>query len=529
MVDSPLLVIVLLLLGTIVTALLIRWRPQLTTPVATAVTLLSALVWWLLGLQLPQSTTLPAAAETSLLAVWRWQVNANTWSLGGVLLLLVTAVLLNQIVPKQTIPAAKKLQPALILALTTTGLLALWSATAPTLMLSWTLFACAWGVSLWIVTPDTETTHPLTMLAWLLLPLWFIALAITLVPAAELVSGWEFAQWPPLAVAALALAALAQMGVLPFQFWRPIKWSPVVSSQPLLHLTPPLVGAGLLMLLADSGVISFGLALSLTLACLLGMLSGLRRGWTQLHNPARLLPNLAFATGALTFLVGLWAGSSALGAALRVYALGLGILFLLGDELIARSRWWRLLPGLFALASLAGIPLTAGFVSLATLYAAWWHNGRFILIFVTMILLLPLLTAVLLHLQDRYRADLPHTKPTAYELIADVGLFLPMLGLLMLDSAVIATVPIVAWIAIFLTLIVSLLLPRFLGELRDVGTQVEAAFTFDLPTARIIRVINQAGSGIVRTVAEAAAILQGDRGLIWLLVFALLYILATNL
>ncbi|MCA9949813.1 MAG: hypothetical protein KDE48_09215 [Anaerolineales bacterium] len=529
MLESPLLVIELLLLGTAVVAVVTRWRPQLTTVVATAVTLINTIVWWLLGRQLSQSISLGAASETGLLAAWRWQVDANRWALGGVLLLLATAVLLNQFAAKSAKPTTKQLQPTLILLLTATGLLALWAGSLLTLLICWTLFALLWGICLWTLTPDAEIGNPLTKLAWLLLPLWFIALAVAFTPAAKITAGWELIQWPPLAAAALALAALGQMGVLPFQFWRPFNAPSDIRSQSLLHLTPPLVGAGLLMLLADSSAIGLGLALLLTLACLLGMLSGLRRGWMQLHLPARLLPNLALATAALTYLVGLWAGSSALNAALRVYALGVGILFLLGEELVARARWWRLLPGLFALASLAGVPLTAGLISLSTLYTTWWQNGRSILILVAMILLVPLLTAVLLHLQDRYRADLHAAKLMPHELIGDVGLFLPLLGLIMLGGGIITTIPLVVWIALLLTLILSLLLPRFLGDTQDIGAKVAAAFTVNLPNGRITTVIKQAGTAGIRTVAEAANILQGDRGLVWLLIFALLYILATTL
>lgn len=528
MLDSPLFVIELLLLGTVALAAITYWRPQFATPVATAVTLISAIVWWLLGRHLPQAISLASASENGLFAAWRWQVDANTWALGGVLLLLVTAVLLNQFAAKNIHPSTKQLQPTLILLLAATGLLALWSGSLLTLLLSWTLFALVWSLSLWTLTPDAETGNPLTKLAWLLLPLWFIALAVTFAPAARITASWELIQWPPLAVAALALAALAQMGVLPFAFWRPFNAPADIRAQSLLHLTPPLVGAGLLMLLTDSGTISLGLALLLTLACLLGMLSGLRRSWMQIDLPTRFLPNLAFATAALTYLVGLWAGSNALSAAVRVYVLALGILFLLGDDLVARARWWRLLPGLFALASLAGVPLTTGFISLSTLYTTWWQNGRSILILVAMILLVPLLTAVLLHLQDRYRADAQSAKPTPHELVADVGLYLPLLGLIMIDSGTITTIPPVVWIALLLTLILGLLLPRFLGDTQDIGAKVAAAFTLDLPNGRITELSNQAGTTILRTLAEAATILQGDRGLVWLLVFALLYILATN-
>ncbi len=529
MFESPFLVIGLLLVGTAVTAFVTRWRPQLAAPVATAVVLISTLFWWILGRQLPQTISLAPATDSTLFTGWRWQVDANTWVLGGVLLLLATAVLLHQYSTKNTNPAAKQLQPTLILLLSAAGLLALWSGSLFTLLASWTLFALAWGVCLWTITPKGEISKPLTKMAWLMLPLWFIALAVAFVPSSSLTTGWELNQWTSLAITALALASLAQMGVLPVQFWRPFNAPSEISIQPLLHLTPPLVGAGLLMLLADSGAIRSGLALLLTLACLLGVLSGLRRGWMQLHIPDRLLPNLAFATAALTYLVGLWAGSNALNAAMRAYVLGLGILFLLGDSLVARTRWWRLLPGLFALASLAGVPLTAGFISLSTLYTAWWQNGRFILIVVAMILLIPLLTAVLLHLQDRYRADLKAAQPTPYELVGDVGLFLPLLGLIMIDSSTITSVPPVVWVALLITLIISLLLPRFLGDTQDIGTKVATAFRIELPTARIAEIPNQTGTTLIRTLAEAATILQGDRGLIWLLIFALLYILATNL
>lgn len=529
MLNSPFLVIELLLLGTVVVAAVTHWRPQFTTVVATAVTLISAMVWWLFGRQLPQTISLLSDSEAGLGAGWQWQVDANRWALAGVVLLLITAVFLNQFATKNTNPSTQQLHPILILLMAAAGLLALWSGSLLTLLLSWTLFALVWGIYLWTEMPDAEIGRPLTKMSWLMLPLWFIALAAALTPAAGISAGWELTPWTPVAVTALASAALAQMGVLPFQFWRPFNAPSDIRAQTLLHLMPPLVGAGLLMRLTASGAISSGLALLLTLACLLGILSGLRRGWMQLHNPARLLPNLAFATAALTYLVGLWAGSNALNAAVRVYVLALGILFLLGDELVARDRWWRVLPALFALASLAGIPLTAGFISLSTLYTTWWQNGRSILILVAMILLIPLLTAVLLHLQTRYRPDLQSTKPTAPELLGDVGLFLPLLGLLMIDSNTITSVPPVVWVALLFTLIISLLLPRFLGDPQEFGAKVATAFTLDLPSDRITHGINQAGTSVMRTLAEAGTILQGDRGLIWLLIFALLYILATNL
>ena len=532
MLDSPLLIFGWFLLGASLTALIATWRPHLTQLAALFFALGGGLFWWSLGRELPHAWTAVSQMESGVLSAWRWEVDALNWPLGGVVLLLGTAVLLRYFLSSshQEYPYLVY-HPALALLLMGAALAAVWAGTLAALLTGWSFFALAWSLTLYLAVPADDAGPPnLSRLFWLLSPLWLLALAAAWTPPAALADGWNLAAWPVASLAALSLAVLVQMGVLPFATWQPYQQSLPSQTKTSLFLLPPIVGAGLLMRLSDSGAVGIGLALALTLAAFLTMLSGLRRAWMVVHLPGRLLPKIALFMGALTFLVGLWGGSQALLSELRAATLGMGILFLLDVKTIPRARLWLLIPPVAALVSLAGLPLTAGFIGLSALYTAWWINGRYMLLLAAVILLAPMITAVILHLRDRISFEESPSSPLlVQEILADLGLFLPILGLFMLAPAAYTNSAPAAWAAILLALAGGLLLLRFLGNMREAAQQINRAFTFDFPFARAQEVIGKGLGGFLQALAQATQTLEGDRGLVWLLIFLLLYVIATTL
>jgi hypothetical protein len=394
-------------------------------------------------------------------------------------------------------------------------------------MMSWTLLAIFWALYLLTTGDLTDDLSSITQrLFWMLAPLLFAGIAAAVKPVGS--DLLDMGSWSPAAVVAVFLTIMAQMGIMPFVGWRPrtAHWLP--ADGPVLYLIPPLVGTGLLVRLVATAHIEPGAILLLTVFALISILSGVRRAWADLRSTARLPADLALSLSGLVFLAAIWAGSEALLAGVQLLVFALTILFLLENLPISRVRWWRALAPAVALLALAGFPLTAGFITLTSVYTVWLTNTLLILVLALVLLLIPLITAVLIFVRDHI-----DTKPAANQqnrsVTMEIAQLLPAVGLLMLGGLHWGDIHFAAWAALLITAAGALLLIRYVGEVQEAVSTVDAALSPDkIPLARYIPTAQKLARQIMFSLSEAAFILEGDRGLLWLAAFLAILLFAVS-
>jgi flagellar basal body-associated protein FliL len=414
-----------------------------------------------------------------------WQLDEVTWLAGTVAFLVAAAVSLTT-----AAQAPGKKGQLTIWLLTLAALATISAGTVTAAMTGWTAVIALW---LWLLPPNRSTY-------WLLLPLlglWAVA---------------GLAQWPAWAGMMLLVTAVIQMGVWPLSGWRALAddlpWPLAI----LLLALLPVMGLSLLARFPEAGQMGVAYGLVGTIFGLLGVLIGLRRAWSGMAKPMRAVAGLAQVQVNIAFLAAVWGGREAALAETRLL-LAVAVLYLAAGRLQAR---WQLIGPVVALAALAGLPLTAGFAGLSALYSAWWGNGRFLLILVLAILHVPLVTAGF-WLVRRQTAE---TAPSPLE----VGAWLlPAIGLITFTGLGNATVPI--WLIILLPFALGLIAMRFSPKVSEVRAILRRAFMFSRPRFWPRQLPTLLVTNVGTALREAARILEGETGLLWLLAFVVILLL----
>ncbi len=491
----------LLLLGAAACAALLRFRAAWTWPTAVGLLGLVLLIWLGLRPQLPLEATFFGWSASGFLPDWTWRVDLAAWGMTTWVLLLGTAVALRAFLQPER--ANQPTAPASLLLLAAAALSVIWSDGFTGLLAGTTLLLTSWLVTLWLA--GERSTAFLFKGAVLLVGLllsWPIGSSRTaLIGAALLLNVWPLPLWPPRNVASgSAITTLAL-------------------------LLPPLAGGMLLIRLLPVAQLSPAISLLLTVLALVGFMHGLQLAWNRLHLPGYAVTALLLAQSHLLLLAAIWVGEAGVAAELRVLLLAGGTFYLLVTQPLA-NRWLQWAAGGVALAALAGLPLTAGFASRAGLYAIWLADGRWALVLVLALLHVPLVLAGMWLL----RGETAVSETTAVRAWPDwlrEGLpLLPALGLLSVSNVIWGNVPLLAWAAILLAAAVGVVLPRFVGDAQQVRLTLRQALGNERPFAAKLPSLKQLGLGVQTAVNDAADILDGDSGLLWLLLLAVIIILA---
>jgi len=178
---------------------------------------------------------------------------------------------------------------------------------------------------------------------------------------------------------------------------------------------------------------------------------------------------------------------------------------------------------LLALLALVGLPLTAGFSGRSALYEAWLGQERWILLLVSALLhILLAMAAARAFLNRRARQnEIPKMTPENLLPLA-ISLF-PALGLLSIGR--LASTPVLAWIAILLPIVAGSLLAYFVGDLAQLRPALREAFSFKVPGLQDVQA-RRFAPRVGQAVREAASILEGEGGFLWLLLFLVILWLA---
>ena len=502
-------------------------RPQQTRSAALVVTLLLLILWpFLLG-QIPISYDFISQLESGLRleTVFQWRVDETNWLLSLSLLLLQFTALLSVV----TAARRQSTRSLLILLLASALHLAFWASSLPAIVLSWTILLALWLGATWLVRDeqsDVASLLPQTSLALMaLLALWWAASGLDLAAVTDSV---QFSSLSTAVQALTLLAVLVQIVLIPFYLWRTARRTlqHVLSSQQalagLLLTAPSAAGAMLLARLEGATDIGLAFALPLSLIGLLGLLLACWHIWSGARRQWRMASALIIAQASLILLGGIWSGPEAVLAETRVLLLGAGLLILAPSQERDEGALTQI-GSLLALLALVGLPLTAGFSGRSALYEAWLGQERWILLLVSALLhILIAMAAARAFLNRRARQnEIPQMTPENLLPLA-ISLF-PALGLLSIGR--LASTPVLAWIAILLPIVTGSLLAYFVGDLAQLRPALREAFSFKVPGLQDVQV-RRFAPRVGQAVREAASILEGEGGFLWLLLFLVILWLA---
>lgn len=495
-------------------------RPQLVVPTAVSLTGISLLVWLIARTQLPITLNLSHWADSGFLSGLVWQVDLLNWQVTFAILLLMMAICLSKL--DLPLPESSHL-PHLFLQ-TAVSLLAIWSNNLPTIIAGLTLLILPWLVAVWqqMTHDNTRLLRFMAMLIASLMCLWYAA-AIS--PGSD---NWQLQSFGTSGSVAVAIVAAILVGIWPFFVWW-LRLTAVPGSTAIMtFVLPTAIGGIIFARQAEAIQPGMNLQLLVTLLALFGVLQSVRLAWAHLQSPRHIALAILFAQAQLVVLTGIWTTGAAVVAELRVLILAGGILFLAAEERPSRERFWTFLAPIVAIASIAALPLTAGFVGRAALYSAWIENGRFLLAIVLAFLTVPLITGVYLRFwppqtDETNNEPAPSSLLTLNEIGRDGGVILLALGQFTILGIGWGAVHWLAWILLLLTAVAGLILPRFLGEMQRVQTLFEQAFSLGerWQPERFQGVLRDVGTAV----RDAARILEGEGGLVWLFVLAVLFFL----
>jgi formate hydrogenlyase subunit 3/multisubunit Na+/H+ antiporter MnhD subunit len=274
-----------------------------------------------------------------------------------------------------------------------------------------------------------------------------------------------------------------------------------------------------------TGGSSGGQLLLLTVLGLLGMVVGASLALTHIQRPGWSAAALSLALVSVIAMIGTWAGSGAVLASTRVLILGLGGLFIVAGWQGTRPKW-LVAASLIFVAALAGLPLTAGFYGLASLYNAWFTDGRFIVVLAVALLFMLLIAAGTAIAWPKKPGEDRILLPPIGQAQYGFALMLLVIGLFALPGLPLSDIRAVTWLAILIPAVAGFALSRYISQVHDVQDALRGAFHLNLPVVRLGSAFERllAGAGVV--IRESAAILEGEGGLLWLLILVVVLWLA---
>lgn len=495
--EIALLLFWLLLLGAASCTVIERVRPALVWPIAFGLSTLTLLVWLFIRGQLPLESTLLNWSASGFLPDWTWRVDQAAWSLSAWLLLVSVTVSLYAFL---TVPNKNNIAPS-HLVLTAVALATIWADNFIGLLAGFTLLLGSWLAILWLAGERGNAF---------------------LFRGAVLLLGLLLA-WPIGSTRTALLAAALLLNIWPLPLWQSRSESATLAV--FAPLLPPLVGGLLLLRLLPVAQLSPSLSLLLTVLGLVGLMRSIWLAWGRLHLPSYAVAALLLAQAHLLVLAAIWVGMAGVVAELRVLLLSGGTLALLAAR-PSGNRWLRLIVGSIALAALAGLPLTAAFASRASLYARWLADGRWALVLVLALLHLPLVLAGVWLLAQSFRTAIGTVQNhTATDWLREAVPLLPTMGLFSVSNVIWSAVPLLAWVALLGAAAAGIGLAHFLNDPQRVRVMLRQALGAERPLRGRVPSLKQLGVGVQMAVNDAANILDGESGVLWLLLLAVILIL----
>lgn len=515
----PVLILALLLLSSAASLLLARYRPRLAYNAALTGGLLALLLWLVLWFQLPFSTASADGAPALI-------IDSAAWQISLLLLILLISVLMAGLGRNNS---SSGMVAGVMLLLVCAGLGSLWAGSLMLLLPAWALLGVIWTLALSSAIKTTLWKLLSTLaLAWT--GVFFIAMGaanLAQVGPGLLQAG---TQWTDAALIWTTLGALWPLLALPFLATQGPAKHAASEVTITLYAVPAAAGGLLLFRLVEISAPGRVFPLLLIFPALILCLWALNRAWVDMQLPGEQARALWFALAALVVLAAtgavvlpmLWVLMLAGGVFLLTPMIGAG-----GSSTNPRLERATFLFGpAIALAAMAGLPLTAGFAALSALYDAWIADGFWPLVPVTMLLLMPLIAAGLSSVwSGRATPEGPDAavNGTRSPLLSRLALAVP--AIFLLTPAGLTTAGLWSWSAILLGIGGGLALFRYQPRAR----QAHAAALAALARRSLPRwpgdLLRRGFSQGALWLQQAAAILEGEWGLLWLLLFFALLLL----
>lgn len=335
------------------------------------------------------------------------------------------------------------------------------------------------------------------------------------------------------AVLLLLLAVLFRLGVFPFHLGLPAEANVRQGMGALFRLAPAAVA---LDLLTHILAVSPDLPLKpwLSAAASIGLLVGALQWWDS-ADPRQGISYLTLAYSSLALLAALWGGDAG-GAGVLAFGLALalgGAALFLNNGFNGADRWWAI-PSFLGGLTLIGSPLTVGYLGMVVLYSGFAASEVWLL-FVVCLIGQALLIASCIRLALWPGEPMPKGEPVIGVSYL-FGLAAPLLfsivgGLAGVGIALAAGVGPIQWLsarslpalgAIVVSALGGAALWRFEHLLR---AQAQAAWTAAASAARLDWLYVTFWDFyrfVGRMLRTAAAIIEGEGGVLWTIVAALL-------
>jgi hypothetical protein len=527
-----LLLLAFLLGGTIVSFLLARFRPRYAADGAAISAILSLVLWLFAERSVPFDASIGNNNHLAGLSLRELYVDDFVWRTSFSLLLLVIASLLVMIsINRSAIVDTRRsmrsrLAPGLTLLMTATALFSLWSTSLPALLTGWTLLAGSWAILLWSSWKDKDDpSGAIVRMGLLLLSLLFLGFALASQPNITNLAS-QVGSWSAQTRAWATMAAIVQLGAFPFHWWRPSKDGLAVGLDALIYIVPAIAGAQLLArLAADNGGEGSVTLVILTAFGLLGLLYGVGYSWSHLDNPKSIGASLVLALAGLILLAAAWAGEASTYAFIQVLILAVGGILLAvtwpGSLLPAYK-----IPIFVGVASIAGFPLTAGFLGITGLYGNLADSNRLILAVVTALTLTPIIAAVFFHFWTA-GGDPRGIRMSTLGLTRFVlALSLLALGLIMTPAIPDEINQVVGWILLLLSTLGAASIAWYAIRAPEAQQAIKGAFHVRLPLDTGKQLLGSFLTASGTVVRDAAAILEGEGGMLWVLLLVVIFWLA---
>ena len=428
---------------------------------------------------------------------------------------------------------------AALLALLAAGFSFVFSANLITLCLSWVIFDLAF---LWALIGLRIADCGLQIAPRVSRILNLSCLACLSLLAAALLLGDDSLSLRSSSISApvwglILLAALVRVGLYPLHLWMPIGVEARLAARSLLHLVPAIAGLYLLARLSvwASGGLPYGQALAIvgSLAFLIGALLA----WIETDLSKTLSFVMISQVGYAVVSLAIAKPPTTVVLPGLNLILCLGLLFLSQDRSELGSLWARAASGL-AMASVAGVPLTLGFVGRGYSYHFLLKDGHLVYLALSLLAETFLFAALL----RMWSAISIHVFPAefAYERSSVVGAALLAVPVLILGlhppvlrplmeavtfprlADLLRSTTIVQWAALFLPLLGGYLLQRHRQRIFDPVEALWLKLTAVLRLEWLYGLLGQIAGGAAGALRIAGRVSEGRGYLGWIVVVGLL-------
>lgn len=525
----------LLLSGSIISIFIPRIRPGFGLTAGTAIVFLALVLWLVIGRLLPQTAALDLEVMGSGLVSLRYSIDARNWLTCLSLLILAASSLLlipNGRSAQRPAPGngpADNVLAAVILLSVVSVMVSIWAITLPALISGWAMVAATYFLLLkFSSTVDSDNSVPIRKTALLLSGLLFLVLAAAAQPSLfSLPLRQEI--WSNQAKAWAMLAVVLQLGAFPLHWWRASRDEQRYGTSALIWLFPSIAGIQLLETVAVNGENNVDLlTVLLTAVGLIGILYAVCLAWSRPGSSEMTARVVAYGQIGLMLIAAAWSGSESVLALSQVLILAVGGL-LLGISRSIQFRHYFKIPLIVFLASMAGVPLTRGNMGIVLLYADMAAKGQYILAVVTALAFTLAMAALVVQLLQAWRANGGMDSSTTIRARYGLAMSMPALGLIVFSLPRTDSNQLTAWLLISLSILGSVVLGWYIHNNPEILESLGGAFRLDISLQRTRGLLISAGKTASTIVREAAGILEGEGGMLWLLVLAVIIWLARSI